>query len=690
MRKTIIIAIALLLAMPLLADEGMWLFNHPPRQLLKQRYGFEPTQAWLDHLQKASIRFNNGGSGSFVSANGLILTNHHVGLDCLQKISTAKHDYVATGYHAKTAKEEVKCVDLELNVLQSIEDVTKRVKAAVKSDMSAADAQRARRAVMNTIEQESTEKSGLRSDVVTLYQGGEYHLYRYKRYTDVRLVFAPEVSIAFFGGDPDNFEYPRYDLDVCFFRAYENGKAVHPADYLKWSATGAKDGELVFVSGHPGRTSRLNTVADLEFLRDMRYPFVLNLVRRDEVLLRTYSERSLENERRAHDELFGIENSRKAYIGRIAGLQDPVVMQKKIDAEAALRQKVEADPQLKAQYGDAWDQVAAAINAYRRIFVEYRFLEVGAAFDDQPLFDHARTLLRLAEERTKPNAERLREYRESNMESLKESLYSTAPIYDDLEIAKMTDSLSHWVEVAGTNDPLVRQVLDGKSPSERASELVRGTKLKDPAFRKKLGEGGKAAVDAAKDPMIEVARIVDARSRELRKEYETNVDEQLTQAYAKIANAIFKTSGGETYPDATFTLRLSFGTVKGYEENGKHIPWDTTVGGTFAHSAEHDNKPPFDLPKTWLSKKAELKNDKTPYNFVFTADIIGGNSGSPVVNRANEFVGIVFDGNLQSLPWDYQFDDRQGRSLAVHSAGILDALRKVYKADDVVKELTGK
>ena len=690
MRKTIIIAIALLLAMPLLADEGMWLFNHPPRQLLKQRYGFEPTQAWLDHLQKASIRFNNGGSGSFVSANGLILTNHHVGLDCLQKISTAKHDYVATGYHAKTAKEEVKCVDLELNVLQSIEDVTKRVKAAVKSDMSAADAQRARRAVMNTIEQESTEKSGLRSDVVTLYQGGEYHLYRYKRYTDVRLVFAPEVSIAFFGGDPDNFEYPRYDLDVCFFRAYENGKAVHPADYLKWSATGAKDGELVFVSGHPGRTSRLNTVADLEFLRDMRYPFVLNLVRRDEVLLRTYSERSLENERRAHDELFGIENSRKAYIGRIAGLQDPVVMQKKIDAEAALRQKVEADPQLKAQYGDAWDQVAAAINAYRRIFVEYRFLEVGAAFDDQPLFDHARTLLRLAEERTKPNAERLREYRESNMESLKESLYSTAPIYDDLEIAKMTDSLSHWVEVAGTNDPLVRQVLDGKSPSERASELVRGTKLKDPAFRKKLGEGGKAAVDAAKDPMIEVARIVDARSRELRKEYETNVDEQLTQAYAKIANAIFKTSGGETYPDATFTLRLSFGTVKGYEENGKHIPWDTTVGGTFAHSAEHDNKAPFDLPKSWLSKKAELKNDKTPYNFVFTADIIGGNSGSPVVNRANEFVGIVFDGNLQSLPWDYQFDDRQGRSLAVHSAGILDALRKVYKADDVVKGLTGK
>ncbi|HEY6138304.1 MAG TPA: S46 family peptidase [Thermoanaerobaculia bacterium] len=688
MRKNLITAIALLLAIPLLADEGMYLFNHPPRQLLKQRYGFEPTQAWLDHLQKASIRFNNGGSGSFVSANGLILTNHHVGLDCLQKISTAKHDYVATGYHAKTAKEEVKCVDLELNVLQSIEDVTARVKAAVKPDMSSADAQRARRAVMNTIEQESKEKTGLRSDVVTLYQGGEYHLYRYKVYTDVRLVFAPEVQAAFFGGDPDNFEYPRYDLDVCFFRAYENGKAVHPADYLRWSASGAKDGELVFVSGHPGRTSRLNTVTHLEWFRDVTYPFTLNLLRRREVLLNNYSERSLENERRAHDELFGIENSRKAYLGRIAGLQDPVIMQKKIDAEALLRQRVDADPKLKAEYGGAWDQVANAFKAYRPMYLEFRFLEAGLAFNSH-LFGYARDLLRLSEERTKPNADRLREYRESNLESLKQELYSEAPIYDDLETVMLADSLSHWVEVA-PNDPILRQVLGGKSPSERASELVRGTKLKDPAFRKQLGEGGKAAVDASKDPMIEIARIVDPRARELRKEYETNVDEQLTQAYAKIANAVFQTSGGETYPDATFTLRLSFGTVKGYEENGKHIPWDTTVGGTFAHSAEHDNKPPFDLPKSWLSKKAELKSDKTPYNFVFTADIIGGNSGSPVVNRANEFVGIVFDGNLQSLPWDYQFDDRQGRSLAVHSAGILDALRKVYKADDVVKELTGK
>ena len=684
MKKLFALAI-FFLAVAAVADEGMWLFNRPPHMLLKQRYNFDPSQAWLDHLQKASIRFNNGGSGSFVSPDGLILTNHHIGLDCLAKLSSAKRNYVETGFQARTRAEEVKCVDFELNVLMSIEDVTQRVNAAVTSGMSTDDAQRARRAVMNTIEKESLDKTGLRSDVVTLFRGGEYHLYRYKKYTDVRLVFAPEVAIAFFGGDPDNFEYPRYDLDICLFRAYENGKAVKLTDYLKFNSDGPKDGDLIFVSGNPGGTDRLNTLEHLEFFRDNTYPFNLNRLRRREVLLGAFAARSAENDRRAHDDLFGVQNSRKAYVGLLGGLQDPTIMRKKADAEAALRQKVAADPQLNAAYGDAWQMVHNAWETYRPFATEYRFLD-GVAFNSH-LFTIARTIVRLADESQKPNADRLREYRESNLESLKETLFSAAPIYDDLEAVTLGDSLSHWMESMGGNDPLVRMVMDGESPSQLASDVVRTTKLKDVAERKRLVEGGKAVVDASNDPMIRLARMVDPRARELDKKYESEVDEQLTQAYAKIANATFKTMSGETYPDATFTLRLSFGTVKGFVENAKQVPWATTMAGTYQHAAEHNNQPPFQLPKTWVAKKAVIKGN-TPFNFVSTADIIGGNSGSPVVNRAGEFVGIIFDGNLQSLPWDYQFDDRVGRAVAVDSAAILEALRKIYAATNVVSELT--
>ena len=667
------------------ADEGMWLFNNPPKKTLGAKYGFEPSPEWMLHLQRASVRFNSGGSGSFVSSDGLVMTNHHVGADALQKLGTKEQDLIKTGFFAKTRQEEIRCLDLELNVLDSIEDVTARVNAAVKPGMDPAKALAARRAVMTTIEKESLDKTGLRSDVVTLYQGGQYHLYRSKKYTDVRLVFAPEQDIAFFGGDPDNFEYPRYDLDICFFRVYEDGKPIKSPQHLKWSPGGPKDGELIFVSGHPGRTDRMNTVAHLEFLRDRVYPRTLNRLRRWEVLLSTYSERSQENARRARDELFGVQNSRKARLGGLAGLQDPAVMSRKEAEEAALRRAVMNDPKLKDSCGTAWDEVKAALKVWDGLSTDLEMLEAGRAFRSD-LFYIARTLVRLAEETPKPNAQRLREYRESNLESLKQGLFSAAPVYEDLETIKLADALGLYLETLGPEDALVQKVLAGKSPQERAAELVRGTKLRDPTVRRKLVEGGLTAIEASDDPMIRLARLVDGPARQVRKTYEEKVEEPLRQAYAKIANARFAVFGTNVYPDATFTLRLAFGVVKGYTEQGRSIPPWTTLNGAYEWAREHDNKAPFALPKRWLDRKDRL-NLRTPLDFVCTADIIGGNSGSPVVNRKGELVGIIFDGNLSSLVWDFVYTEETGRAIAVHSAAIVEALRKVYDAGPLANEL---
>src|SRR6266849_941440 len=573
-----------------------------------------------------------------------------------------------------------------------IEDVTTRVAGAVTSAMNSADAEKARRAVINDIEKESRDKTGLRSNVITLYNGGQYHLYRYKRYIDVRLVFAPQKAIAFFGGDPDNFEYPRYDLDICFFRVYENDKPVHVDQYLKWSEAGAAEGDLIFVSGNPGRTERLDTVAHLEYQRDYAVPGTLNLLRRREVLLKTYSDRSTENARRAEDDLFGIQNSRKAYLGMLAGLQDPAILNKKRDAERTFQAAVNEDPKLKQAYGDAWDQVAATLKTLIKIRDEYNLIGIGprrAQAFNSDLFDIAIKLVRLADETAKPNAERLREYSEAGLDSLKLQLFSDAPIYDDLETVQLADSLGMMVESMGAENDLVKSVLAGKSPRDRAAELVRGTKLKDVDVRKRLADGGLKAIQDSTDPMIQLAKLIDPASRRVRQTFEQQVDEPQRQAYGKIANARFAAYGSSVYPDATFTLRLAFGEVKGYTEAGHKIPWATTLGGTYEHAAAHGNKEPFELPKIWNERKAQL-NLSTPFNFINTADITGGNSGSPVMNRAGELVGIIFDGNIQSLVLDYIYSDQEARAVAVHSAGILEALRKVYAADRLVGELTGK
>ena len=678
------------------ADEGMWLFSAPPLKQIKQKYQFEPTPRWLEHLQKSSVRFNSGGSGSFVSANGLVITNHHVGADTLQKISDEKHNYLRDGFYASTQADEIKSADLELNVLMSIEDVTARVNDAVKPGMTSDQASSARNSAIAAIEKESKDKTGLRSDVVELFQGGAYHLYRYKRYDDIRLVFAPEQQMAFFGGDPDNFEYPRFDLDICLFRVYENGHPAKIDNFLKWNSRGPSDGELTFVSGSPGKTDRQLTLDALADTRDRFLPYLLRMFNRREVLEIAYSARSLENARKARDDLFGDQNNRKRYDGYLAGLLDPQIWSALKLHEQKLRDAIVHDPKLKST-GDAYDRIRKAQADIAKNAPLYNYLEqerpitVGyrgpRAFSGN-LFKYARLLVRAIDERAKPNGERIPEFRDSARESLELELFSTEPIYDDYEILRLTDSLTDFASQFGADHPLVQKVLAGKSPHTRAVELVSGSKLKDVAMRKDLYRKDAAALQAAHDPMIDLARLVDVPAREARKTYDGQ-EEIKTQAYSEIAKARFAIEGTSKYPDATFTLRLSYGTVRGYEQDEKQIPAFTDLAGLYQRSAEHDNKPPFDLPQRWIDKKSNL-NLATHFNFVSDADIIGGNSGSPVVNKAGEFVGIIFDGNIQSLVLDCIYTDTQARAVSVDSAAISEALRKVYDAGALADEIEGK
>src|SRR5438067_4990401 len=677
------------------ADEGMWLFNAPPLKQLKEKYNFEPTQQWLDHLQKSSVRFNSGGSGSFISANGLVITNHHVGADALQKASSEQHNYLKDGFYAKTNGGEIKCSDLELNVHVSTEDVTARVNVAVKAGMSSDEATKARGNAIAEIEKESKEKTGLRSDVITLYQGGAYHLYRYKRYDDVRIVFAPEQQMAFYGGDPDNFEYPRFDLDICIFRVYENGQPAKIDHYLKWNPHGPGEGELTFVSGSPGRTDRQLTVDELTDRRDREVPGWLNLFNRREVLLNAWGQRSFENARRAYEDFLGDQNNRKRYDGYVAALFDPEIWRAIEQREQKLRDAISADPKLKSAI-DAYDRIKKAQAELAGIAPRYGYLEQerpltvgyrGPRAFYGTLFKYARLLTRAIEERGKPNGERIAPFRDSAKESLELELFSTEPVYDDYEILRLTDSMTDFAEKFGGNDSLVKQVLAGKSPHARAVELVTATKLKDVGFRKDIYGKDAAALQSIHDPLLDLARLIDGPARDARKAHDDQ-EEIKEQAYAEIARARFAIEGTSNYPDATFTLRLSYGTVRGYEEDGKEIPPFTNFAGLYQRAAEHHNQPPFDLPPRWVDGKAKL-NPNTPFNFVSDADIIGGNSGSPVVNKANEFVGIIFDGNIQSLVLDCIFSDKQARAVSVDSAAISEALREVYRADTLADELEG-
>ena len=666
------------------ADEGMWLYNAFPKDQVKAKYGFTPSQQWLDHVRLSSVRFNNGGSGSFVSADGLTFTNHHVGAVCVQQLSTPGHDYMKQGFYAKTQAEEVRCPDLELNVLVGIEDVTTKINAAVTPAMSAAEAGQAQRSAMSQIEKACATATGLRCDVVTLYSGEVYNLYKYKKYTDVRLVFAPEFDIAFFGGDPDNFTYPRYDLDITFFRVYENGAPAHTGDYLRWSKTGVKDNELIFVSGHPGSTGRLRTMAQMEYLRDVDYPARLENYRRRIALLETFGSQSSENARIAQEELFGYQNSLKAITGYLGGLTDRGIMAAKQQAEDHQRAAFKANPKNQGA-ADPWEEIAGAMKAQREMYRPLTYVERLRGFNAE-MAQHARDLVRAAQEKTKPSDQRLREYRDSNLPSLEQQLFSAVPIFKSLETATLADSLAQMRDALGAENPVVQKTLNGRDPEEVAKELIAESKLDDPVVRKQLYEGGAAAIAASQDPLIVLMRNIDPEARAMRKQYEDEVDAVERRDGAAIARARFAQTGFNQPPDATFTLRLSYGTVKGYTENGKKIPYLTTLGGAYEHAAAHGSKPPYELPESWLKAKSTLKLD-TPLDYVSTADIIGGNSGSPTINQAGEVVGIIFDGNIQSLVWNFAFDDKEGRAVHVDSRGILEALRAVYGANPLAQEL---
>jgi hypothetical protein len=659
------------------ADEGMYLFNELPRELLKSRYGFEPTEKWADELRLASVRFNSGGSGSFISSNGLVLTNHHVASETLQKLSSEDRNLIRDGYLAKTRDAELKAPDLELNVLMQIEDVTARVDRAVTNKSDPDVAAKQRQAAIATIEGESFTATGLRSDVITLFGGARYHLYRYKKYTDVRLVWAPETAAAFFGGDADNFEYPRYNLDATIMRVYENDQPAVIEHFLRWNDTGVAEGDLVFVSGHPGRTQRIFTVEALEYLRDTRLPFVLDYLRRKEILYQQYRLESNEAARRGRDELFGIQNARKAYTGMLAGLQDPQTIAARRGRQHRLINAASENPQLKPLVS-AWQEIAdvqqeKAKQISRSVSLRSELAQFGMS------------ILLLAQEDRKPNGERLAEYTDSSRDSLVNRLTSPAPLYDDLQRVKLADEIALLLERRGMDDTLVQEILAGRSPREIAARLIEGTKLDDPAVRQELIDGGLNAVLGSEDPMMRLARTIEPEYRRVRA-IDDQLDEREKQAYAKIAQVITAIEGTNGYPDATFSLRLAFGTVKGYEENGATIQPTTDFAGAYTHASEHAGQADFDLPLSWMQAKDEVALS-TQLNFVCTADIIGGNSGSPVVDRDGRLVGLIFDGNIQSLTSDYLYTDQQARAVCVAGVGIIEALRSIYDASELADQI---
>lgn len=671
--------VALALASPAVcADEGMWTFDQPPARAIESKYGFELTPAWLEHLRLSALSFG-GASGSFVSEKGLALTNHHVALSCLQKLSSEKRDLVRNGYVARTRADELACPGFEVRRLESTQDVTREVQAAIRAtDAAAANAER--NSVIARIEERCARETGLRCEVDTRFRGASYELLRYKVWTDVRLVFAPESSVGFFGGDPDNFVYPRFDLDAALMRIYENGAPVAPRAFLRWSREGVREDDLVFAAGHPYSTDRLVTLAQLGYERDVAFPLRIASAQRQRKDLQAFSSRSPEAARRAGENLFGTENWLKAMLGEYKSLRDPALFEAKRSQEAKLR---DVSPRDGAR--DPWARIEAATRIQSAIAKESWSVNYGF----RTLFDTAGKIVELANERALPEAERLSEYRESSIARMLPRLTADAPVYKDLEVARLAGYWQEAREFLGDDHPFVREVLRGLSPLEAATSVVEASTLDRVEVRKALIDGGVTAVNASNDPLIVLARRVYPIRRKLAKLDEVEIEETIRQAADDIERLRFKTFGANTYPDATGSLRLSYGVARGYDGDGILTPWQTNYWGLFARHAAFGGKPPFDLPRRWLERERDLELS-TPLNFVTTLDIIGGNSGSPVVDRRGELVGLVFDGNLDNLGGRFGYTEEKSRAIAVDARAILEALLRVYRGPEIADELLGR
>ena len=668
------------------AAEGMWTFDNAPKAAIQQRLGVDLNAAWLQRVQRSITRHETGCTGSFISPEGLVLTNHHCVIECLSKLSSPEHDYLADGFTAAARSGERRCPSEILSVLFDVENITPKVNAATRG-LADAQANEARKRTLSTLEAECSSRAkspdgkALACESVTLYQGGQYFLYKYLRFEDVRLVFAPHDAIAAFGGDPDNFNFPRWCLDFSVLRVYDNGQPARTPNYLQWRTEGPSAGEPVFVAGHPGTTSRLLTVAELEFQRDVSLPSIL--IRSTELRGRLiqWGKSGREQLRISQDLLLGIENSLKVYRGLQRALLDEQLLKDKRREERELRQRLARDAKLLAQIGDPWAQIAAAERRYREIYDRYAYLEGGAGFGGE-LFGYALELVRGAAERNKPNAERLREYADSNLPKVAAELLADVPVYPEFEELRLSFSLDKLRETLGPDDPIVRRLLSAESPDSLATSLIRGTRLGDANVRRGLWENPQTLA-ASSDPLIVLARDIDADARAVRKVFEDEVQAPIASAQEKIARARFAVLGTGTYPDATFTLRLSYGAVQSWREKGAEVPTFTRLGRLYERAT---GKAPFALPQVWLDARGKL-DPELPFNYVTTNDIVGGNSGSPLVDATGRLVGLAFDGNIHSIAGDFGYDGKLNRTVAVHPRMIITALREVYGAMGLAEEI---